>query len=201
MDDNARTAPTGHLYESSIVRAGSKRPCPSRYTDQGDDDCDGNRGASETSEYSPSNTTRRLRSPMSRPLSLLARCAINRGNGNPASPLDLSGAQNQVPFGSIGGSTRQSGQHSMNSAQQNTAGNAQTNGLQQDKFPSERLTNPLMNYMACVQPDPILEQGRSHPHAMLDHQYLASMQTRLPSANSSLLRPFGMTPQELLNYA
>lgn len=163
--------------DDARISGSKKRPYhPSRTIDDDDDD-DG-----DVSGDDPAR--RRQVSSTSRPLSLLATCALDRG-------LDIQNHQQLLrsPSDSIGvGDTRLFINQDIHS-QRKSIGHAIPPG--DDGMPTQNTTsslpgtNPPVAQMACMQPDGTLHRGQSHPAAaMLNHQLL-----------------FGMTPQELLNYA
>ena len=154
--------------DDARICSSKKRPYPSR-TKENDD--------GEVSGDDP--TRRRQVSSTSRPLSLLATCALDRG--------DIQNQQQlRLPSDSIGGGDTRLNDQAINS--QRKIGHAIPPG---DGMPTQNTTsslpgtNPPVAQMARMQPDGTLHRGQSHPPtAMLNHQFL-----------------FGMTPQELLNYA
>lgn len=180
------------MNHTDHFHAGSKRPCPSGMNMNQGDYGDGN--------------------PASQ-LSLLARCALNRGEDNPAHSQNLWGGQNhgfQLPSTDlVGGAAvaRKPYQHSTdngNMIQLPAAQHAQNLQHNHNNLAAQSITqnaNPFINHMACMQPNTMLAQGQSQPTAMMSPQYLASMQAHQTGASDASLRPFGMTPQELLNYA
>lgn len=74
------------------------------------------------------------------------------------------------------------------------------NILQQEQMilsPLLQSANPIMNQMASVP-----QSGQPQPSVMINQHYLAQSQAQAPRFTTEpLLRPFGMTPRELLNYA
>jgi hypothetical protein len=139
-----------------------KRPYPSRA-----DDNDG-----EVSGDDPAR--RRQVSSTSRPLSLLATCALDRG------------IQDQQQLRSPSDSLERGDMRLFNQDvdSQRIVGYAIPLGAQNTTSSLPGANSP-MAHMACMQPDGTLHRGQSHPAtAMSNTQYF-----------------FGMTPQELLNYA
>jgi len=175
--------------------AGSKRPCPS-----GDGDGD------PASQHQRASSTR--------PLSLLARCALNREGDNPANSQNGMAADQNHQFqppsvsvmapvgGGVGGVATQLQQSTVLQLPAAHAQNVQYNLAPQvatQSFPLQ-VVNPQVNQLAGMQPHAIVAQGQT-PHTV-PHPQLGAMQVANGAIGAgALLRPFGMTPQELLNYA
>ncbi len=154
--------------DDSRICGSKKRPYPPRTKDDDDGEVSGDDPA-----------RRRQVSSTSRPLSLLATCALDRG--------DIQNQQQlRSPSDSIRGGDARLFNQDIHS--QRKIGHDIPPG---DGMPTQNTTtslpgtHPPVAQMACMQPDGTPHRGQSHPAtAILNHQLL-----------------FGMTPQELLNYA
>lgn len=181
------------LEAGAVYAAGSKRPCPS------DPNPDGDIG----NPY----TYNRQRPAMPCDLSLLARCASNRENPGTDNSQVLVGGQDQqfqFPLGAMG--TAAPCQHSVTNTITLQTGLAPNTQQQQGDI-AQNISmihgmNHAMNQIAFMQPNKTMQQGQSQSPAMLNpHCMNPVVQAQPTDANGMPLRPFGMTPQELLNYA
>jgi len=152
------------------------------------------------------------------PLSLLARCALNRQSPSysQASVGGLCAQQLQFPSESesIGFARSRPHQHynstNINADVLQLPGHVQQ--AQEDilprrssiqTIPPQLEGNTLLNQaaMRMQQSNSMLRQSQSLPQPALVSQYLKSAQTPSAAANGIAALPFGMSPQQLLNYA
>jgi hypothetical protein len=106
-------------------------------------------------------------SSKSRPLSLLATCALDRGDIKNQQQLRSS------PSDSVEGGNMGLFNHDSNSTRTIGHNIPPGDGLPTQNTLPLRGTNPPMVQMACIQPDGMLHRGQSHPNtAMFNPQYL-----------------------------
>lgn len=201
MGDDSQTGALGGVCAESPRKR--PRPSASGVVDDYfsfDSNCDGDGSSGDEP------ASRRQRSSLP-PLSLLAKCALNLGDKSPDSSLLKDQNQHfQFPSDSlaVGGATTHPSQNSTNSSSDNTNDNnnninnisqlpgnySSPAGISTQNTVPVPVTNPhLSQGLVCMQPN------------VLASQYLAALQNPSAVVNPGpLLRPFGMSPQELCKF-